>query len=124
MPRRLESSPPPAGSHRALQFSYSSHLLEDLGVNLYTSLSKALVEFVANAYDADSPGILVTFDKQAVDLARKQCQIDFEKEKAASKKKKTDDILPLERRTLSPDVTIVLEDNSQGKILGYWPTSS
>jgi len=45
-----------------LKFSFSAHLLEDLGVNLYTSLAKALVEFVANAYDADSPYIHIKFD--------------------------------------------------------------
>jgi len=41
-------------SAEPLKFKCSATLLQDLGLNLYTSLGKVLVEFVANAYDADS----------------------------------------------------------------------
>jgi len=98
-----------------LSFSFSAHLLEDLGVNLYTSLSKALVEFVANAYDADSPHINVTFDAPAIRRAREVCKEDFDEEvKAAKKKGNAKGVVPLEHRTLPETVSIVIEDSGHG----------
>ena len=38
-----------------LKFIVAPHIVQDLGLNLYTSLPRVLVEFIANAYDADSP---------------------------------------------------------------------
>jgi hypothetical protein len=35
-------------------------MLEALGINMYTSLGKCLVEFVANAYDSNAPGVEIT----------------------------------------------------------------
>lgn len=37
-----------------LMFKVAPHIVEDLGLNLYTTLPRVLVEFIANAYDADS----------------------------------------------------------------------
>lgn len=99
-----------------LKFSFSAHLLEDLGVNLYTSLSKALVEFVANAYDADSPDICIRFDAPTIaakaEICRKQYEIDIAANGANGKSKQ--DISPLEKRTLDASVEIVLEDAGHG----------
>jgi hypothetical protein len=99
-----------------LKFSFSAHLLEDLGVNLYTSLAKALVEFVANAYDADSPHIRITFDVSKIgaqaDVCRKQYELDLASNGNNGQPKQ--DISPLEKRTLNPSVQIVLEDAGHG----------
>jgi len=38
-------------SAEPLKFKIAAHLLQDLGLNLYTSLGKCWVEFVANAYE-------------------------------------------------------------------------
>ncbi len=99
-----------------LKFSFSAHLLEDLGVNLYTSLAKALVEFVANAYDADSPHIRVTFDTSKIcaqaDVCRKKYELDIANNGADGKPK--NEIAPLEKRTLNASVEIVLEDAGHG----------
>jgi len=43
-----------------LPFMVAPAFLEDLGVNLYTSLDKVLVEFVANAHDADAEFAKIT----------------------------------------------------------------
>ena len=46
-----------------LKFKVAPHIVEDLGLNLYTTLPRVLVEFVANAYDADSPYADIRFDE-------------------------------------------------------------
>lgn len=99
-----------------LKFSFSAHLLEDLGVNLYTSLAKALVEFVANAYDADSPRIRIEFDTKTVESEAHNCRRNYEQDLARAGKPKgpKQDVAPLEKRTLHPSVTIVLEDQGHG----------
>ncbi len=51
-----------AAQQEYLSFTFAPHVLEDLGVNLYTSVAKALVEFVANAHDADAQWVNVSFD--------------------------------------------------------------
>ena len=47
-----------------LPFKVDPHMLEDLGLNLYSNLPRVLVEFVANAYDADASeaSIVIDFD--------------------------------------------------------------
>ncbi len=52
MPKAKDSRLPPR-----LTFKVAPHIVEDLGLNLYTTLARVLVEFVANAYDADSPHV-------------------------------------------------------------------
>src|SRR5438034_11750298 len=98
--------PPP------LTFKVAPHLVEDLGLNLYTTLARVLVEFVANAYDADSPHAELRFDtgkiKKAREVLRKQYEL--EKAKAAPGAK----IDPLETRVLSPEITIIIEDRGHG----------
>ena len=54
-----------------LKFKVAPHIVEDLGLNLYTNLPRVLVEFVANAYDADSPDARIAMDKEALDKARR-----------------------------------------------------
>jgi hypothetical protein len=46
----------------ALKFKVAPHIVEDLGLNLYTTLPRVLVEFVANAYDAVSPFARIQYD--------------------------------------------------------------
>ena len=83
---------------------------------MYTSLAKALVEFVANAYDADSPNIRIKFDSSKIAsqaaICRTQYDLDLAGNRADGKPKK--DIAPLEKRTLDPSVEIVLEDAGDG----------
>ena len=52
-----------------LYFSVAPHIVEDLGINLYTTLPRVLVEFVANAHDADSPDVDVKIDFDAIRTA-------------------------------------------------------
>ena len=45
-------------------------LLRNLGINMYGSLGKCLVEFAANAYDSDSPALDIILDYEAIENAR------------------------------------------------------
>jgi len=99
-----------------LKFSFSAHLLEDLGVNLYTSLAKALVEFVANAYDADSSCFRVEFDGKSIlsqaEVCRRQYELDLSNSNAVGDT--ISNVSPLEKRTLPESIKIVLEDEGHG----------
>ncbi len=46
-----------------LKFKVVPHIVEDLGLNLYTMLPCVLVEYVANAYDADAPSAAIRLSR-------------------------------------------------------------
>lgn len=116
----IDSSPFASTRHREnmmakepLRFKVAPHIVEDLGLNLYTNLPRVLVEFVANAYDADSPHARILLDKDAVDKARTVMRKEYELEKA--KMDGTDGPLePLASRTLPEPCRIVIEDEGCG----------
>ena len=97
-----------------LTFTFAPHVLEDLGVNLYTSVAKALVEFIANAHDADSKWSNTSFDEDKIKHARDTLKADFELEKAKAEKAGTPILQPLAERTLPEAISIVIEDNGVG----------
>ena len=89
-----------------LKFHVAPHIVQDLGLNLYTSLPRVLVEFVANAYDADSPVASITMDLEKIDQARKDLQKQW-KAKQSSK-------ASLAEQTLDESLTIEVEDSGHG----------
>ena len=103
------------GEPEPLKFQVAPHIVQDLGLNLYTSLPRVLVEFVANAYDADSPNAQVSLDLAKIDKARrvlkKQWELEQEQNGGGNKKDKRND---LSQRTLPPDVQIVITDHGHG----------
>lgn len=67
-------------------------MLEALGINMYTTLGKCLVEFVANAYDSNAPRVEITIpfaEMEAQRLALKEAdkQAKAEAKKAAAQAK-------------------------------------
>jgi hypothetical protein len=96
-----------------LKFKVAPHIVEDLGLNLYTSLPRVLVEYVANAYDADASYANVVLDKDAIEQARLEMKKQFELEQV-QKKASDQDISPLESRTLPAHFTITIEDDGHG----------
>ncbi len=96
-----------------LTFKVAPHIVEDLGLNLYTSLPRSLVEFVANAYDADSPCANITLDLEAIKRARlvlkKEYEIELTKADGTPRA-----VPPLASRTLPVDQKIVIEDAGIG----------
>lgn len=98
---------------KPLTFKVASHIVEDLGLNLYTSLPRVLVEFVANAYDADSPTVEIGYDRQAIEKQRKVVKADFDREKALAGDELEPET-PLALRALPESVTITIRDAGIG----------
>lgn len=86
-----------------LRFKVAPHIVEDLGLNLYTTLPQVLAEFVANAYDADSPSVNILMDVDAIHEARSNIRQQLGSDKRA-----------LESRLLPPTLTISIRDTGVG----------
>lgn len=104
-------------SDEQLTIEVAPNIVQDLGLNLYTSAARALVEFVANAYDADSPDASITLDEARIAAARQVVKREWELEKAkreSGEQEGTQPIVPLELRTLPDDIEIIIEDHGHG----------
>jgi len=55
-----------------LHLIVAPHIVQDLSINLYTWLPRVIVEFVANAHDADAPNVDVQIDFEAIRRARNE----------------------------------------------------
>lgn len=97
----------------ALKFKVAPHIVEDLGLNLYTDLARVLVEFVANSYDADSPSVKILFDKTSIDAARRVLKAEYERDKAAAEAT-GEKVEPLETRPLPAPHKIIIQDSGHG----------
>ncbi len=89
----------------ALKIEVAPDIVETLGLNLYTSLPRVLVEFVANAYDADSPWVNVIIDEGQIKEARESLRERW-KEGTLDR--------PLEEQTLPEGLTLTIEDRGHG----------
>ncbi len=96
-----------------LKFKVAPHIVEDLGLNLYTNLPRVLVEFIANAYDADSPSAKITLDKDRIDAERKILKARWEEAKAKAEKDKKP-APRLAETTLPDDISLVISDAGHG----------
>lgn len=97
----------------SLKFIVAPHIVEDLGLNLYTSLPRVLVEYVANAYDADSGFVKIIMDKADIDSHREILVKKWELEKAEASVSESE-VASLEKRTLPESVNITIEDAGLG----------
>ena len=99
-------------AEQELKFKVAPHIVEDLGLNLYTNLPRVLVEFIANAYDADSPHAMITLDIAEIEKARAvlKAEWDCEKQKAEN----SEDVTRLAEQVLPDGITIVIEDAGHG----------
>ena len=101
----------------SLPFKIDPHMLEDLGLNLYTSLPRVLVEFIANAYDADASEAKVSIDFDLINTQRNTMRAAWREEiRAAGGSNK--DLIPLEDRLLPKDMSISIQDTGHGMTLG------
>lgn len=97
-----------------LPFKVSPEFLEDLGLNLYTSLDKVLVEFIANSHDADATSVSLELDVEGIDKARRELRRQWDLERKRAEEEKTEAPDPLEDRTLPEEFEIVIEDDGHG----------
>lgn len=96
-----------------LTFKVASHIVEDLGLNLYTTLPRVLVEFVANAYDADSPKARIALDKKKIEHAREILKAEWELGKKRAEAAGTE-VPRLAAMCLPDDIAIRIEDAGVG----------
>lgn len=98
-----------------LKFKVAPNIVEDLGLNLYTSLPRVLAEYVANAHDADSPAADISIDVGKIKAAREKLNQMYAAERArVALDTGGDDVEALGTRTLPADVTIVISDTGVG----------
>ena len=95
----------------SLSFHVAPHIVEDLGLNLYTSLPRVLVELVANAYDADAPSAKIYMNHTQIKAARFNAKAQWE---AAKIEAVSQPGLALESATLPADLKIMIEDDGCG----------
>ena len=88
---------------RSLYFVLAPHIVQDLGLNLYTTLPRVLAEFVANAHDADSPEVDVRMDFEAIRAAREALRAEGDTESE-----------PLAERELQSHLALTITDNGHG----------
>ena len=108
MPTLTEPSP-----IDSLPFRVDPHMLEDLGLNLYTNLPRVLVEFIANAYDADARSAEVSIDFDTIRAQRgemrKAWRIELEQPDGDHTA-----VAPLEDRALPETTAISIQDDGHG----------
>ena len=93
-----------------LKFKVAPHIVQDLGLNLYSSLPRVLVEFIANAYDADSPYAKIMLDAAEIRRARQILRAEWD----GDMPKVDGEVTRLAERTLPETITIVIEDAGHG----------
>ncbi len=84
-------------------------MLEALGINMYSSIGKCLVEFVANAFDSNSRQIDITIPSKEIDVARAQLRANAKKEVLEGKR----DPFKVLLTPLPDDIAIVMSQRRQ-----------
>lgn len=96
-----------------LPFRVAPHMLEDLGLNLYSSLPRVLVEFVANAYDADATTAEVSMDFELIRRHRSDIKAEWIQQKTEHANSETAPA-ELADRLLPDDAVISIQDDGHG----------
>lgn len=96
-----------------LPFRVSPHMLEDLGLNLYSNLPRVLVEFIANGYDADASKVTVSIDFDKIKEEREVMRAEWKRELAAVGGN-LEGLVSLDERLLRNSRAISIEDNGRG----------
>lgn len=97
----------------SLPFRVDPHMLEDLGLNLYSSLPRVLVEFIANAYDADGSSVDVHIGFDLIEKERLEMRTAWRAELESAEGDQSE-LEPLEDRLLPSTTTISIRDNGHG----------
>jgi hypothetical protein len=90
--------------------SVQGGMLEALGINMYTTLGKCLVEFVANAFDGDATKVDIEIPFNAISEARAELRT---KAKAEVEEGKRDPFKVL-LTPLPTDIVVTIEDDGHG----------
>lgn len=93
-----------------LRLGIDTGMLESLGLNMYTSVGKSLVEFVANGYDADAELVEIHIPFDRIEETRAAVREQAKKE---VEEKKRDKFTVLQD-PLPENIEIVIQDNGHG----------
>jgi hypothetical protein len=108
------STAPESGSISQLPadfpLSVQGGMLEALGINMYTTIGKCLVEFVANAFDGDASRVDVTIPIEAIGAARAELRVRAKAEVAEGRR----DPFRVLLTPLRDDIAVIVEDNGHG----------
>lgn len=85
-------------------------MLEALGINMYTTLGKCLVEFVANAYDGDAQTVDIAIPAKEIEDARAKVRADAKAEVDAGKR----DPFTVLLAGLPANIEVTITDNGHG----------
>jgi len=97
-------------------------MLKALGINMYTTLGKCLVEFVANAYDANARHVEISIPFAEIDAARAKIKAELAAERAThlatsaeeGEKPSAQPDLTAFLKTIDESIAIVITDDGHG----------
>lgn len=93
-----------------LSLTIQGGMLEALGINMYTSIGKCLVEFVANGYDSESRSTRISIPFAEIDLDRRRIRADAKNAVATGKRDRFTVLL----EPLADNIVITIEDDGHG----------
>lgn len=85
-------------------------MLQSMGINMYTSIGKSLVEFIANAYDSDSSVVEIDLPFDKIDAARNEVRELAKKEVQAGKREAFTSLY----EPLPDSISITIKDDGHG----------
>jgi hypothetical protein len=94
----------------AFKMPIQGGMLEALGINMYTTLGKCLVEFVANAYDSEAHNVRITIPHAQIDEARISVRKAAKEQVAAGARDRFTVLLD----TLPSNITVMIQDDGHG----------
>lgn len=92
------------------QLRIQGGMLEALGINMYATIGKCLVEFVANSYDGEATQVSITIPVDRIEQARRDARAEAKREVEEDKR----DPFTVLLTPLPDDVAIVIEDDGHG----------
>ena len=94
----------------SFQMPIQGGMLEALGINMYTTLGKCLVEFIANAYDGEAHNVWITIPSEEIATARVAVREQAKLEVAEGKRDRFTVLLD----TLPSTISVSIRDDGHG----------
>lgn len=93
-----------------LTMSIHTGMLESLGLNMYSSVAKCLVEFIANGYDSDAEHVYITIPFEAINKARAAVREAAKKQVEEEQRDK----FTVLTDPLPEDIEVIIRDDGHG----------
>lgn len=105
-----DSEPSAENLPQDFPLSVQGGMLEALGINMYTTIGKCLVEFVANAFDGDAGKVDISIPMEEIGAARADLRAKAKAEVAEGKR----DPFKVLLTPLPDNIVVVIEDDGHG----------